>query len=151
MVVKNTFFYCGETFGSTKEIQEKPREHLVATRRNLTLVKNDKERVRAKCLGQIPICGPSESAGLDTGPNKIREDPITRGIKRKERMEVDIDSSSKGCPWLLYVTKLQGCETSSVRTYKDEHKCLQSREIKSCDYKFLSKQIKDQVQLFKSI
>ncbi|GKD67302.1 hypothetical protein Tco_1309410 [Tanacetum coccineum] len=43
--------------------------------------------------------------------------------------------------------KEKDCETWYVITFKDVHKCLQSRDIKACDYKFLLKQTLDQVQV----
>ncbi|GJS07500.1 hypothetical protein Tco_0364296 [Tanacetum coccineum] len=38
--------------------EDKVKEDSIETRRNLSLVTNDKERVRAKCLGIIPVCDP---------------------------------------------------------------------------------------------
>ena len=46
------------------------------------------------------------------------------------------------CPLVLYISK--GDKNKwLVRTFKEEHKCLQSRKIKSCTSTFLSKHIQD--------
>lgn len=111
----------------------------------MQLVKNDKQRIRARCVGTIPACGTSGGIGLGTVP-KRKTGPLTRGRGRDVYLRSQKEEPTD-CPWLLYVAKDTYKDVWSVRTFKDEHKCLQSREIKACDYKFLSKQILDQVQV----
>ena len=41
--VVETFFYCGQSFGSAKEVKERVREHSIETRRELLFLKNDKK------------------------------------------------------------------------------------------------------------
>ncbi|GJR39830.1 hypothetical protein Tco_1215514 [Tanacetum coccineum] len=45
--------YCGQVFGSSKEVKDKVYFHSIETRRDLKLVRNDKLRVRAMCFGKI--------------------------------------------------------------------------------------------------
>jgi hypothetical protein len=47
----------------------------------------------------------------------------------------------------MYVANDQKTNNWVVKTHKDTHRCLQSREIKHCTYKFLAKQICDQVKV----
>ncbi|GJY69603.1 hypothetical protein Tco_0472585 [Tanacetum coccineum] len=61
-----------------------------------------------------------------------------------------VSSSGKGrpkpladdeCPWALQISKVNKSKTWEVRTYADEHKCLQSREMHACNSKLLAKGI----------
>jgi len=81
------------------------------------LRKNDKNRVWVICNGSIP----------------------------------DLDSTCEGgssqrCAWVLYASKWKRDSDWMVKTYKKEHRCLKNRTFKACDYKFLSKQIVQQVE-----
>ncbi|GJZ28989.1 putative ribonuclease H-like domain-containing protein, partial [Tanacetum coccineum] len=51
------------------------------------------------------------------------------------------------CPWALCVGKDKHTQNWLVKTYRDTHKCLQSREIEHYTYKFLSEKIFDQVRV----
>ncbi|GJZ76687.1 hypothetical protein Tco_0641359 [Tanacetum coccineum] len=44
------------------------------------------------------------------------------------------------------ISKVKNTKTWEVKTYTDEHKCLQSREIHACTSKFLSKGIVEQIE-----
>ncbi|GJY15178.1 gag-pol polyprotein [Tanacetum coccineum] len=48
-------FYCGQVFGSSKEVKDRVYLHSIETRRELKLVRNDKLRVRANCFGKTPV------------------------------------------------------------------------------------------------
>nr|GEW92051.1 hypothetical protein [Tanacetum cinerariifolium] len=52
----------------------------------------------------------------------------------------DAEDDKSGCPWLLYLSKGDK-EKWVIKTFKDEHKCLQSRKFKYCTSSFLSKGI----------
>ncbi|GKD30064.1 hypothetical protein Tco_1240842 [Tanacetum coccineum] len=52
----------------------------------------------------------------------------------------DAKEDKMSCPWLLYLSKGDKSKWL-VKTFKDKHKCLQSRQIKHCTSTFLSKQI----------
>ncbi|GJU40044.1 hypothetical protein Tco_1193001, partial [Tanacetum coccineum] len=41
------------------------------------------------------------------------------------------------CPWAVQITKVKNSETWEVRTYNEEHKCLQSRKIIACTHKLV--------------
>ncbi|GJT56034.1 hypothetical protein Tco_0991088 [Tanacetum coccineum] len=97
--------------------------------------------------------GPSTT---DVGPKKKtikgkgKQDDTPLGPNKK-----GISSGGRGrpkplapdeCPWAVQITKVKNSETWEVRTYNEEHKCLQSRKIIACTHKFLSKGIVDQVE-----
>ncbi|GKA87817.1 hypothetical protein Tco_0809581 [Tanacetum coccineum] len=126
------------------------------------LAKNGKLRIRAKCLGKIHVItldgeGPSntkEAASKkkttkvkgkkDVGPS----DPVwpnKKGVSlcgkgRPKPLVVD------ECPWALQISKVKNTKTWEVKTYTNEHKCLQSTEIHACTSKFLSKGIVEQIE-----
>ncbi|CAI9283347.1 unnamed protein product [Lactuca saligna] len=43
-----------ESFGSSEELKNKIKQHVVKTRKEIVIIKNDKNRVRAICKGSIP-------------------------------------------------------------------------------------------------
>ncbi|CAI9294422.1 unnamed protein product [Lactuca saligna] len=45
------------------------------------------------------------------------------------------------CPWVIYYSKWKSDIDWMVKTYTKEHRCLQTRKVKACDYKFLSEHI----------
>ena len=73
------FFFFGQKFASAAEVKERVRLHSIETRRKLQLLKNDKSRVRAKCMGRIPVfttdkhgVGPSRPANDATTKSKLK-------------------------------------------------------------------------------
>jgi hypothetical protein len=54
---------------------------------------------------------------------------------------VAIKDSEAQCPWFLQYSRLPNEDTWQVKTFKDVHKCLQSRTVKKCTAKFLSKEV----------
>ncbi|GKA09697.1 hypothetical protein Tco_0689130, partial [Tanacetum coccineum] len=132
-------FYTCQKFTTPKEAKDIVYLHSIESRRNLMLYKNDSVRIRARCEGKVPAFTMSQGTG-PTGPN--------------HGMEVGPSGSSgpnaydKGdlCPWVLYAGKDKFIQNWVVKTHKDRHTCLQSREIKHCTYKFLSENIFKQVR-----
>ncbi|GKC90615.1 transposase, MuDR, MULE transposase domain protein, partial [Tanacetum coccineum] len=156
-------FYTGQKFTTPKEAKDRLYLHSIESRRNLKLYKNDSVRIRARCDGKVLVFTMSQGTG-PTGPNCGMEagpsgssNPSTRSKKRKNTCTNDdsqacssvLDAHDKGdlCPWVLYVGKDKHTQNWLVKTHRDTHKCLQSREIKHCTYKFLSEKIFDQVRV----
>ena len=46
--------FVGKEFGNREEVKDTIKAHAVETRRQISIVKNDNVRVRAKCFGTIP-------------------------------------------------------------------------------------------------
>ena len=76
------------------------------------------------------------------------------GVKKRKSIGTsdeskDVAAHDKGnlYPWVMYAAKYPKTNNWVVGTHRDTHKCLQSREIKHYTYKFLAKQICDQVKV----
>ncbi|GJX22345.1 hypothetical protein Tco_0226790 [Tanacetum coccineum] len=65
---------------------------------------------------------------------------LKKDISGKGKAIEDAKEDKISCPWVLYLTKGDKAKWV-VKIYKDEHKCLQSRQIKHCTSTFLSKHI----------
>lgn len=147
-VVNRTILYVSQTFGSKKEAREYIKRHAIESRRQLKIVKNDKCRLRAVCDGAIPNFEENASKGSEGNshsdeqatPRKKGKQVGGRGKKGKKY--------AFNCPWVLHVSKLNDSETWMVKTLKEEHTCLQSRQIRACTSTFLGTQIVDQVLLY---
>ena len=161
-IVHKHYFYFGQKFSSSAEVKERIKLHSIETRRLLYLVRNDKVRVRAKCQGRIPVFttqgdGPSKPA-IEKATKKPSKGKGKKGIGPSDPVEPNKKGISLGgrgrpkplaedeCPWSLLVSKVTNSETWEVRTHEPNHKCLQSRDIKACTSKFMSKGIIDQIE-----
>jgi hypothetical protein len=169
--VHKYYFYVGQEFGSREEVKKRVQLHSVETRRELYFKKNDKLRVRAECRGTIPVFEPTSNDGMSdgAGPSQVSGPNSKVGSSLKEKMtkskisaRCSPKSGSKSksiggkpnlrkiaanqCPWALLVSKVGDTETWLVKTYDDEHRCLQSRKNKYCTANFLSEGIMDQIE-----
>ncbi|GJW71048.1 receptor-like cytoplasmic kinase 176 [Tanacetum coccineum] len=116
--------------------KERIRAYSVETRRNIDFKRNDKRRIKAVCKGVVPsITGKNVFVDKDEGP---KEDISRKGKEVNE----DAEEDKKCYPWVLYLTKGDKAKWV-VKTYKDEHQCLQSKKIKHCTSSFLAKYITD--------
>ena len=145
-------FFVGRQFGNKKEISAMVNEVAVATRRQLYTWKNDKQRVRVVCRGKCPVftesTGPTKASGSNTsGPNDVGQ-----GINKVGGLRIKV-GGKKGsyiyehitCPWTLHISNdNQG--TWTVQTLNDSHDCLQTRDVKKCTNKFLSKDIEEVIK-----
>ncbi|GJV65366.1 hypothetical protein Tco_1476194 [Tanacetum coccineum] len=123
-------------FANRDLAKERIRAYAVETRRNLDFKVNDKRRIRVICNGVVPTLN-SKHEYVD----KIQGSNQDISEKGKGIMQ-DAKEDKMSCPWLLYLSKGDKSKWL-VKTFKDEHKCLQSRQIKHCTSTFLSKQIID--------
>ncbi|GJY20785.1 hypothetical protein Tco_0393351 [Tanacetum coccineum] len=95
-----------------------------------------KERIRAYAV--------ETRRNLDFKRNDKRR---IRDISRKGKAVIqDAKEDNISCPWVLYLCKGDKSKWV-VKTFKDDHKCLQSRQIKQCTSTFLSKQITDLITM----
>lgn len=157
------FFYFGQKFTSAAEVKERVRLHSIETRRKLQLTRNDKLRVRAKCMGRIPVFttqddGPSQPATDATTKKKVKG-KSKKGVGPSDQVEPTKKGISLGgrgmlkplaedeFPWVLLMSKIRNSKTWEVRTYEPNHKCLQSRDIKACTSAFMAQGIIDQIEI----
>ncbi|GJR24344.1 hypothetical protein Tco_0972871 [Tanacetum coccineum] len=95
-------------------------------------------RVRARCDGKVYVSIMSQGTG-PTGPNRGMEDGPS-GLSGPITKEGSL-------PLGLVYGKRQTHTKLGGEDLKDTHKCLQSRKIKYCTYKFLFEKIFDQVRV----
>nr|GEV71900.1 hypothetical protein [Tanacetum cinerariifolium] len=117
------FFYVGQEFPNREEVKNRISAHALETRRWITIVKNDNVR--------------------------ITKDKETKAVSVKgkgKKVNTDEDEDKNECPWTVYMTKGEN-DKLLVRTYKKEHICLQSRQIKAATASFLSKHVLDLINL----
>ncbi|GKA60193.1 transposase, MuDR [Tanacetum coccineum] len=133
-------FYIGKEFANRDLAKERIRAYAVETRMNLDFKVNDKRRIRVICNGVVPtLNSKNEYVDKIQGPNQDISE------KGKGIMQ-DAKEDKLSCPLLLYLSKGDKSKWL-VKTFKDEHKCLQSRQIKHCTSNFLSKQITDLITM----
>ncbi|GJU77539.1 putative ribonuclease H-like domain-containing protein [Tanacetum coccineum] len=89
---------------------------------------------------------PSGSSGPSTRSKK-RKNAGTNDDSQACSSVLDAHDKEDLCPWALCVGKNKHTQNWLVKTYRDTHKCLQSREIEHCTYKFLYEKIFDQVRV----
>ncbi|GJZ34765.1 hypothetical protein Tco_0580582 [Tanacetum coccineum] len=161
-VLDNDYFESGSSqkIAALAEIKERVKLHSIETKRKLLLVKDDKLRIREKCLGKIHVFtldgeGPSNTKVVapkkvaKKGKNVVGPSDLVGPTKKvvssggRGRLKPLADDE---CPWALKILKVNKTKTWEVRTYTNEHKCLQSREIHACTSKFFVKGIIKQVE-----
>ncbi|GJS21174.1 putative RNA-directed DNA polymerase, eukaryota, reverse transcriptase zinc-binding domain protein [Tanacetum coccineum] len=162
---KHSHFYVGQEFADKKEATALVSCQAVETRRQLYVWKNDKRRVRAVCRGKCPNSVGPNASGLNS-PNKgklkqvngkwVKSKTVETSCSGQEINTVDGIKIKVGgkkgsyvydtisCPWSLQISKENN--TWTVKTYKDEHTCLQTRVVKRLTDKWLSNQIEDIVK-----
>ncbi|GKC42043.1 mutator type transposase [Tanacetum coccineum] len=123
--LQKVHFFVGQEFPNSVVVKDLVHRHLIETRRELYLKKNDKVRVRAACRGTIPVFNTS----CDIGPSNVVESSQT------QRGE-----SSQPTKW----TKGKIANSKGVESPLNKSK--KSRKIKYCTADFLSEDIIDQIE-----
>ncbi|KAL4566631.1 hypothetical protein LXL04_030751 [Taraxacum kok-saghyz] len=136
-VVHTKPFIACQLFKTKEDVKSLVRLHAVNSRRALHLAKNDKIRVRITCKGVVGESGDGSGG------------PATRS-KVKGKGKGVINNQSK-CPWAVQISRSNENEDWMVKTVNDHHKCLQTRDVKSCTSKFLADNIFQQIQSNPSI
>lgn len=120
-------FRLGETFTSREVVKEAIHNLSLQTRRQLKIMKNDLDRMRANCRGIVP--------GMNDHLIGIKENRKGRKVTMAEIF----------CPWVLYVTWSTEEEVWMVKTYDPTHTCIQTREVKSCTQGYIATKIASQI------
>ncbi|KAL4578998.1 hypothetical protein LXL04_015133 [Taraxacum kok-saghyz] len=146
-------FHIGQKYKSKKELKDKIQLHALETRRNLFFIKNDKCRLRAICKGVVAGstssdvtegCRKSQRNRKEVGgPTTIGKNKSSNKGKGKDKCVQEKDSS---CPWVIQASRSTTEDNWYVKTYVQQHTCLNTRKIRSATATFLSKQIMDQVE-----
>lgn len=95
-------------------------------------MKNDLERVRAKCLGIVPTNEKVSKESLTVNKKDKVKDKVQKGDKVKKgdkgknvNLEEELGDKYK-CKWSVYVSKTVN-DKWKVKSFEPEHICLQSR------------------------
>ncbi|PWA56791.1 hypothetical protein CTI12_AA415100 [Artemisia annua] len=89
----------GFEFANRDEAKDRIRAHSVETRRNIKIIRNDKLRVRSKCLGvvleklNVTKENMEQVALDDKGKGK------TVIVKESKGKDVKVENDKAGCPW----------------------------------------------------
>ncbi|GJY24286.1 hypothetical protein Tco_0397944 [Tanacetum coccineum] len=141
--------YCGQFFGSSKEVKDKVYLHSIETRRDLKLVRNDKLRVRAMCFGKtLMYTTTSQSHGYENeffvGPCGSK-DPITR--KRKTMslgtdgipVKAVQDQLQRELELQISVSKAFRAKDKADKEIRGGHECFKAgkRELLGLDEAFM--------------
>ncbi|KAL4554369.1 hypothetical protein LXL04_039506 [Taraxacum kok-saghyz] len=121
-------FYVGKKFKSKKELKDLVDAHAIQTRNNLYFEKNDKLRLWAKCRGVVV-------GSLSSG--------VVGTTKSKDKC---VKSKKEGCKWALHASRSNEESDWFVKTLKDNHSCLRSKNLRACTATFLSKEILRQIE-----
>jgi hypothetical protein len=133
-------FYLGQLFGTKDEVKKMIKELAVVSRRQLRIIKDDTKRLRAVCWGVSPTFAKASVGSSSCNRDKGAMVKNVGGRGKKANLDEHL------FPWVLLVSKEQKSETWVVRTFVNDHKCLNSRDIKACTTTFLANKLRDQVQ-----
>nr|XP_043633729.1 uncharacterized protein LOC122604935 [Erigeron canadensis] len=137
-----------------KEFQNEQKNNVVETNRNIKFFKNDSLRVRARCYGHVP-CAKKEGGRQRPVIKKKVQTEGSKGEGSKTEGSKGEGESSKGkkvisekptCPWTLHVSKPEGKDRWTVKTFNSEHTCLRSRNLSAANSTFLSEHVSDIVR-----
>nr|XP_043625845.1 uncharacterized protein LOC122597298 [Erigeron canadensis] len=84
-VISKTRFHLSQTSGTAKEVKDMVRAHAIDTRRELKIVKNDKERIRVICEGKLVAFDPNVNVGpsnIDAGARPINNEAVGPSKKK---------------------------------------------------------------------
>ncbi|GKB49372.1 hypothetical protein Tco_0900125 [Tanacetum coccineum] len=144
--IVNTLFMRQE-FANKELAKARIKAYAVETRRKIGIMKNDTERLQAKCKGNVVESGISVSqrnlshacgaVGKETGNS------VSQGNKKLKGKSVKlVDEDKRECLWKVYILVRDNLKWV-VRTLKNDHLCQQSREIRACTLTFLSQHVVD--------
>ncbi|KAD3337182.1 hypothetical protein E3N88_32702 [Mikania micrantha] len=130
------YFYIGQAFGGKNEVKQMIKTHSVESRRQLKIVKDDNYRVRVICAGEMLKFDINEDGEL---------------VQRVETEPTEIHKGSNNplkysCPWLLLISKDKESGSWMVKTFIEDHKCIQTCKISACISSFLSQQLMEQIE-----
>ncbi|KAJ0715308.1 putative transposase, mutator type, MULE transposase domain-containing protein [Helianthus annuus] len=156
-------FYVGQAFYDKESMADLVKAHVVHTRRQLHIQKNDLSRCRVVCMGgnlDIGACldkavgdGSCASNTTHGGPS-VSKGNLGKRHKRTKKVGGELNSGPKPrtkypqpkCQWLLHISRKTDKGAWCVKTYKKDHDCLQTRDVNLCTVGWLAKQIEGTIR-----
>ncbi|GJR81984.1 putative reverse transcriptase domain-containing protein [Tanacetum coccineum] len=144
--IVNTLF-MGQEFAKKELAKARIKAYAVKTRRKIGIVKNDSERLQAKCKGNVVESGNNVSHGnLSHACGEVGKETgnsVSQGNNKLKGKSVNlVDEDKRECPWKVYISAWDNLKWV-VMTLKNGHLCQQSREMRACTSTFLSQHTKD--------
>ncbi|PWA78594.1 transposase, MuDR, MULE transposase domain protein [Artemisia annua] len=146
--IKEGYFRVHDEFVTRKEATDKIKMHALQARRAISVIQCDNNRVRAKCFCTVvgessfnPIYakeGSKPSTSKKRGrfeKTKKQKDLKCKGVSPRGHL---IKNHKPPCPWDLLISKWATDNCWSVKTLKDTHKCIQTRDLTGVTSRFLS-------------
>ncbi|XP_076900029.1 uncharacterized protein LOC143554058 [Bidens hawaiensis] len=135
-------FYVCQKFPHKEEIKALVKTYTIQIRRQLCIAQNDKSRFRVECFGinQVSqkVSGGPKGKRIQSKGHSVSSQKTTRSktlmSKPKKRNEMQT------CPWVLHVSNHNLESSWVVKIYKNEHTCLQTREVRLCTMSFLARE-----------
>ncbi|KAD6453940.1 hypothetical protein E3N88_08646 [Mikania micrantha] len=116
-------FYVGQSFNNRDVIRALVIKHALESRRQLFIQMNDPKRFRVVCLGKSPI--------------------FEQGVGKRNQVPT--------CPWTLHISNQFQEDSWVVKTFIDDHVCLQTREVKLFTISYIAKEIQSIIEANPSI
>ncbi|GJX77259.1 transposase, MuDR [Tanacetum coccineum] len=144
--IVNTLF-MGQEFAKKELAKARIKAYAVKTRRKIRIVKNDSERLQAKCKGNVVESGNNVSHGnLSHACGEVGKETgnsVSQGNNKLKGKSVNlVDEDKRECPWKVYISAWDNLKWV-VMTLKNGHLCQQSREMRACTSTFLSQHVVD--------
>ncbi|KAK9048362.1 hypothetical protein SSX86_032676 [Deinandra increscens subsp. villosa] len=118
------------------------------TRRQLRYEKDDKDRLRVQCRGELPTFDINNKDGIFESQAKIVACAKLEGPKNK-----NVGGRGKKtnpqiylCPWTLLVSIDKESGSWMVKTFIEKHTCRPTRDVFACTAPYLSRKILEQIE-----
>ncbi|KAK1425488.1 hypothetical protein QVD17_20840 [Tagetes erecta] len=149
-------FYVGQTFGEKEEVRNIVTRVAIATRRQLVFTKSDKTKIRAVCQGKCPTVlsegqfsqssKPSQSCGSNQTQDSLKgkASNVVGGsaVNKKQKKRYPKPS----CPWTLHISRNNTQAMFVVKTFKEEHRCLQTRKLRLYTVSAIAKELETLIE-----
>ncbi|PWA89654.1 transposase, MuDR, MULE transposase domain protein [Artemisia annua] len=146
--IKEGYFRVHDEFVTRKEATDKIKMHALQARRAISVIQCDNNMVRAKCFGIVvgessfnPVYA---KEGSKPSTSKVRgrfektqkqKDLKCKGVSPRGHL---IKNHKPPFPWDLLISKWATDNCWSVKTLKDTHNCIQTRDLTGVTSRFLS-------------
>ena len=102
-------------------------------------------------MKEVKFCLGMKFATVDILRDAVREFAIQGGWEfgtvKSDKTRLRVICRAPNCPFLLFASKLQHCNTFKIKTFNPEHKCTRRWDNKMVRRKYLTKKFKDEISL----
>ncbi|KAL6128364.1 hypothetical protein ACLB2K_071719 [Fragaria x ananassa] len=102
-------------------------------------------------MKEVKFCLGMKFATVDILRDAVREFAVQGGWEfgtvKSDKTRLRVICRAPNCPFLLFASKLQHCNTFKIKTFNPEHKCTRRWDNKMVRRKYLTKKFKDEISL----